>query len=140
MLSQLVYVSSRKSNCTEAEIEKILLACQKNNPHSQTTGVLLYSQNKFIQYLEGDSKHLLNLYDKIKTDGRHEKVMMISYGPIKEKTFPSWHMATKKVSGEEIDFRTDISQEDKKVFKQLLKGGEQEGAKVLSLLKKFFYN
>lgn len=138
MLSQLVYVSSRNNNCSDAEIEKILSTCQKNNPHIQTTGVLLYSQNKFIQYLEGDSKHLLSLFDKIKNDTRHEKVMMISYGPIKEKTFPSWHMATKKVSGEEIDFRTDITIEDKKVFKYLLKGQEQEGSKVLGLLKKFF--
>jgi hypothetical protein len=138
MLSQLVYVSSRKSTCTDTDIEKILSACKKNNPTSDTTGVLLYSQNKFIQYLEGDSKQLLNLYDKIKQDKRHEKVMMISYGPIKEKNFPSWHMATKQVTGEEIDFRTDITQNDRKVFKYILQGEVQEGAKVLSLLKKFF--
>lgn len=47
-------------------------------------------------------------------------------------------MATKKVSGEEIDFRTDISIDDKKIFKQLLNGKEQQGSKVLFLLKKFF--
>ena len=138
MLSQLVYVSTRKNNCSALEIEKILSACKKNNSSTDTTGVLLYSQDKFIQYLEGDSKQLLSLYDKIKKDERHEKVMMISYGPIKEKAFPSWHMATKKVTGEEISFRTDITLEDRKIFKQLLSGQEQQGSKVLLLLKKFF--
>lgn len=138
MLAQLVYVSSRKSNCTEAEIAKILSACEKNNPHVDATGVLLYSKDKFIQYLEGDSRQLLNLFEKIKQDTRHEKVMMISYGPIKEKAFPSWHMATKTVSASEVDFRTDISVDDKKVFNQLLTGKQQEGSKVLVLLKRFF--
>jgi hypothetical protein len=138
MLSQLVYVSNRKPNCTSAEIDKILAACEKNNPTSDTTGVLLYSDNKFIQYLEGEAKELLSLYDKIKLDPRHEKIMMISYGPIKEKAFPSWHMGTKKVSQKDVEFRTDISAGDKKVFKSLLNGDEQNGSKVLTLLKKFF--
>jgi hypothetical protein len=138
MLSQLVYVSSRKSSCTDQEIEKILAACQRNNPHAEATGVLLYSKDKFIQYLEGDAKQLLALYDKIKQDPRHEKVRMISYGPIKEKAFPSWHMATKQLSTAQLDFRTDITPQDKNIFNQLLKGEQQEGDKVLSLLKQFF--
>jgi hypothetical protein len=131
-------VSTRKANCSSQEIENILASCKKNNPSMHATGVLLYSKDKFIQYLEGDSKELLSLYDKIKQDTRHEKVMMVSYGPIKEKSFPSWHMATKQISQNEIEFRTDISGEDKKIFKHLLKGNEQNGSKVLDLLKKFF--
>ncbi|MEQ9165113.1 MAG: BLUF domain-containing protein, partial [Fulvivirga sp.] len=48
MLSQLVYVSNRKPNCTEEEIEKILASCKKNNPPLNITGILLYSDKKFI--------------------------------------------------------------------------------------------
>jgi hypothetical protein len=138
MLAQLVYVSSRKSTCSDQEIEKILSACQKNNPHAEATGVLLYSKDKFIQYLEGDSKQLLALFDKIKQDPRHEQVKMISYGPIQEKAFPSWHMATRQLSKSDLTYKTDISLQDKKIFHQLLKGDQQEGSKVLSLLKRFF--
>jgi hypothetical protein len=138
MLAQLVYVSSRKSICSDQEIEKILSACQKNNPDVEATGVLLYSKDKFIQYLEGESKQLLALFDKIKQDPRHEQVRMISYGPIKDKAFPSWHMASKQLSKSDLEYKTDISLQDKKIFYQLLKGEQQEGAKVLSLLKQFF--
>lgn len=137
MLAQLVYVSSRKDKCTDQEIEKILEACKKNNPKLDITGVLLYSDEKFIQYLEGDSKEILALYDKIKEDDRHERSMVISYAPIQEKSFPSWHMANKKVEND-INYRTDISPSDKKVFNALLTGKEQEGPQVLNLLKKFF--
>jgi hypothetical protein len=138
MLSHLVYVSSRKRNCTDGEIDHILEACKKNNPSLDITGVLLYSPTKFIQYVEGESRQLTTLYEKIKRDSRHEQVRLISYGPIKEKAFPSWHMATKPVSQREFDFRTDINADDKQTFKRLLTGDQQEGSRVLQLLQKFF--
>jgi hypothetical protein len=138
MLSQLVYVSNRKVNCTEEEIGKILASCKKNNPSLQITGVLLYSDTKFIQMVEGDAKVITGLYDKIKLDNRHSNTMMISYGPIKEKSFPSWHMGARKIAGSQVDFKTNITKDDQEVFNSILNGREESGIKVLSLLKKFF--
>lgn len=138
MLSQLVYVSNRKSNCTNEEIEKILASCKKNNPPLNITGVLLFSDTKFIQLVEGDAKVIMALYDKIKKDNRHTSPMMISYNPIKEKSFPSWHMGSRDISKNDIQFKTDISKDDKVVFDSILLGKEENGQKVLNLLKKFF--
>ena len=138
MLAHLAYVSSRKTNCTEEEIENILSSCKKNNPPLNITGVLISSDTKFIQYVEGESSQLMSLYDKIKKDIRHEKVVMISYSPISEKIFPSWHMANRKLSSGGIDFLTDITSDDKKAFDKIMNGKEEEGAKVQSLLLKFF--
>lgn len=138
MLSQLTYVSNRNSNCTDAEIEKILASCKKNNPHLEITGILLYSDSKFIQMVEGESKVILGLYDKIKTDKRHSNCMMISYGAIAEKSFPSWHMGARKLASNEVDFKTDITKEDKDLFSNILNGKEANDSKVLTLLKKFF--
>ena len=63
---------------------------------------------------------------------------MIAYGPIKQKSFPSWHMGSRKIQGSAVDFKTDISAEDKKIFEKILDGREENGMKVLDLLKKFF--
>lgn len=138
MLSQLVYVSNRKSTCTAEEIEKILASCKKNNPALNITGVLLYSDTKFIQLVEGDAKVITTLYDKIKLDARHSNPMMLSYGPIKEKSFPSWHMGSKKMASNDVDFKTDISTEDRAIFNNLLNGMEADGQRILNILKKFF--
>jgi hypothetical protein len=138
MLSQLVYVSNRKPNCTEAEIEKILASCKKNNPGLDITGILLYSDTKFIQMVEGSSKTITELYDKIKLDNRHSNPMMISFSPIKDRAFPSWHMGSKKIKDAEVDFKTSITAEDKNLFNNILNGREENGTKVLGLLKKFF--
>ena len=138
MLSQLVYVSNRKPNCSAEEIEKILESCKKNNAPLDITGVLLYSETKFIQLVEGDAKVILGLYDKIKKDNRHSNPMMISYNAIAAKSFPAWHMAKRDISKTDLEFKTDISGEDKKIFNSMLNGKEESGQKVLNLLKKFF--
>lgn len=138
MLSQLVYVSNRKATCTQEEIDKILASCKKNNPPLDITGVLLYSDTKFIQLVEGDARVIMILYDKIKLDSRHSSPLMLSYGPIKEKAFPSWHMGTKNIGEKEVDFKTTISPEDKALFDNLLNGKEEDGKRILNLLKKFF--
>jgi hypothetical protein len=138
MLAHLAYVSVRKKNCTDEEIEKILASCKVNNAPLNITGVLLYSESKFIQYVEGESTSLMALYDKIKKDARHEKAVMISYSPIQTRIFPSWQMASRKIASEGITFETDISADDREVFKKIMNGTETEGAKVQDILMKFF--
>ncbi|MGK7391266.1 MAG: BLUF domain-containing protein [Candidatus Cyclobacteriaceae bacterium M2_1C_046] len=138
MLSHLVYVSVRKANCTEEEIQKILDSCKKNNKELDITGVLLYSNTHFVQYLEGDYKMIIGLYDKIKEDDRHKNVVMITSGPIKERSFPSWQMGAKKFQENNIEYQTDMSATEKQEFRSILSGEKKEGNKAIDLMKKFF--
>ena len=135
MLTQLIYVSVRKKNCTEDEIQKILASSNKNNGALNLTGVLLYTENKFLQVLEGEQKVVLSLYDNIKNDDRHKNVMMISMHPIQDRDFPSWEMGSKKINEKDYTFLTDISKEDQENFKQLLNGdASKNSVKVISKL------
>jgi len=140
MLAHLAYVSVRKKTCTDQEIEKILTDCKANNGPLNVTGVLLYSDTKFIQYVEGESKTLMTLYDKIKKDIRHEKAVMISYSPIPSRLFPSWQMGSRKVALDDVEFLTDITADDKHVFGKIIDGSETDGTKVRDLMTKFFKN
>ncbi|MDQ3536593.1 MAG: BLUF domain-containing protein [Bacteroidota bacterium] len=138
-LYQLVYTSVRKPGCDDYEIKKILESCKRNNPSKDITGVLLHSENHFIQYLEG-SKDIINLYDSIKEDTRHSRVVLLSYGPLKERVFPAWHMGYKNIPKDKVDFLTDGIYADKKVFESLIKGEKQSGTRAVELLVKFFHN
>ena len=138
MLSQLVYVSVRKPLCTEEEIQKILASCKRNNSDKDITGVLLYSSTHFVQYLEGEYKKILALYDNIKEDDRHKNVVMLGSGPIKERSFPSWQMGAKKFDETNIEYQTDMSPAEQEEFKSILSGNEKEGNRALTLMKKFF--
>ncbi len=139
MLSHLVYVSKRNAHCTDVEIEKILASCHANNGEKDITGVLLYSDKTFVQYLEGGYKEITSLFDKIKEDDRHSKVAMVGYAPIKERLFPSWKMGSKKFNDESVEFISEISSNEAQEFKDVLSGKEQKGTKAMDLLKKFFH-
>ncbi len=138
MLSQLVYISVRSTECTDQEIEKILESSIHNNGKIDITGVLLYSDQKFLQVLEGEYKQIIELYDKIKEDKRHKNVVMLSLGGIKERNFPSWQMGSKKISLDDVDFNTSMTNEDKQEFKAILNGKKEQSQKVIDVIKKFF--
>jgi hypothetical protein len=138
MLSHLIYVSNRAQNCTQAEIEKILESCKKNNFKYDITGVLLYSNTKFVQYIEGEYKEIMGLYDRIKGDPRHTNAVLLTSSPISERSFPSWQMGAKKFDTASIDFKTSVNEGDKIVFESILSGKKAEDNKAIALMKKFF--
>lgn len=135
-LYKLIYSSTRQPTCTSEDIENILESCKRNNPGKNVTGVLLHSNHKFIQYIEGSSEEVIGLYDRIKDDKRHKNVVMLSYAPVSERVFPSWHMGYRNV--DEVKFQSDISDEDKQVFEAMISREKQEDDLGISLLKKFF--
>ena len=137
-LFHLIYSSKRLSECDDSEIEKILQSCEKNNPSKEITGILLHSDKHFVQYLEGSMKEITELYDLIKKDDRHERVVMISLGPIKERNFPSWHMGYKDIRSNTLDFNTQINSEEKSIFKSLINGQKQNENLSINVLVKFF--
>jgi hypothetical protein len=138
MLSHLIYVSNRLQNCTEVEIEKILNSCKKNNSQYDITGVLLYSDTKFVQYIEGEYKEIMGLYDRIKGDKRHSNPVLLTSAPISQRSFPSWQMGAKKFDMASIDFKTNVSDADRKLFEGMLSGKNAEESKAIGLIKKFF--
>ncbi|MDF9798663.1 hypothetical protein OKW21_003926 [Catalinimonas alkaloidigena] len=138
MLAQLVYVSLRAPICTEDEIQKILASCKKNNKEKDVTGVLLYSDTHFLQYLEGDYKNIASLYDTIKLDKRHKHALMVSNAPISKRSFPGWQMGAKKFDKQDIVFQSEMSASERIAFKSLLSGESEDGQLALHLVLKFF--
>jgi len=142
MLIQLIYSSIRPENNSK-DIENILEACKRNNPSLDITGVLLFSETKFIQLVEGPYKEIMALYDKIKTDPRHERCIMLALQPIKERAFPNWSMGFKKLysNNSEYQFLTDLSENENDIFNELLNNFEsKDGHQIAKVLQKFFNN
>lgn len=137
-LNYLIYSSVRNASCTDQQIQNILKSCEKNNPGKSVTGVLVHSQNYFLQFLEGEENDLMNLFNLIKKDDRHSKVILLNKGEIKERMFPSWHMGYKDADKDEMTLITDASSDENEVFNKLLKGGIIDDSKVLKMLSRFY--
>jgi len=138
MLIYLLYTSTRTKKCTQTEIDKILTVCNQHNLAENITGVLLYSENKFVQYLEGEYTILTSLYDKIKEDDRHQKVRLMAVGMIEQRAFPSWHMGNKKLSWQEIDFVTEMTNDEKASFDAIIANETKQGEKIQRVLQALF--
>jgi hypothetical protein len=135
-LYRLVYTSFRKPNCNQQEIENILASCKKNNPARNVTGILMHSNNRFIQYIEGSKEELKSLYDLIKNDARHTSVNERNFEPIKERVFPSWEMGFKDVDG--LQFNTDVSKKDQETFNSIISDEIDFNDTAMRVLQMFF--
>lgn len=136
-LYRLVYTSLRKPECDDAEIQKILDACTRNNPGRAVTGVLLHSDRRFIQYIEGPLKDLEDLFDLIKNDPRHTAVNKRDFQPIDKRLFPSWEMGYKDIT-HKIGFHSNVSSTNKTKFDQIFDEEIDFTNKGMRLLQVFF--
>jgi hypothetical protein len=92
MLVRLLY-ASRASSPTDASVyDSILEQSRVRNPKLGITGILCFSENLFIQVLEGGRDEVCELYNTIVRDGRHQHVRILGFEEIRERRFGNWTM------------------------------------------------
>jgi hypothetical protein len=92
MLVRLLYASRATTPLVESVQDSILEQSRSHNPALGITGILCFSDNVFIQVLEGGRDEVCELYNTIVRDGRHQHVRILSFEEIRERRFGSWTM------------------------------------------------
>jgi hypothetical protein len=92
MLVRLLYASRAAKPQNARNVAAILAECQKNNPRRGITGVLCYSDDIYLQVLEGGRDAVCETFNAIVRDTRHESVRLLSFEEISERRFGSWSM------------------------------------------------
>ncbi|AKP50841.1 BLUF domain-containing protein [Cyclobacterium amurskyense] len=90
---QLNYHSISKPGLNFEELDNILKKANAVNSEKNITGCLIYHNNRFVQILEGEKEDVLNVYNKIKSDKRHNTVTLLWENPVDKRYFPEWNMA-----------------------------------------------
>jgi hypothetical protein len=98
---------------------------------------LIYSDEKFFQYVEGEYQAITILYDKIKLDPRHTDLALLSMGPIKAKSFANWSMGRKKVQPDELEVLWADGSTLAGTLTELTQHNEAVGKKIQDLLARF---
>jgi len=70
-LYTICYISKAAPELKEQDIEELFSYTSKANNKNGVSGILLHSLDNFFQVLEGNEKHLLQLFERIKVDPRH---------------------------------------------------------------------
>ena len=134
-LSSLIYFSERSSTCTEEEIQNILQVSTLNNALFHISGILLYTETHFIQYIEGNYDLLMPLYKKIISDSRHNNVELLDLQLKNERVFPTWAMASKKLD-ESFYFISRLNDGQRALFNGLLYGVVAKSEEMAEVIHK----
>lgn len=96
----LCYVSTACDCLRYEDFKKILESAQTNNNQKQITGMLVYCNNHFFQILEGEKNDVLDTYENILVDSRHDNLIKLQEGFIEKRQFERWEMAFKSYNPE----------------------------------------
>ena len=87
-----IYSSRATASTANADIQSILATSRRNNLARDITGMLLFIAGSFFQVLEGDEQSVIQTYDAISRDARHDRVTQIISEPIARRSFGDWSM------------------------------------------------
>lgn len=93
MLERLVYRSKATHKLGSLHLFNLLLQCRKRNAQLDITGHLLYTEEIFVQCIEGPSASIDVLWQSLQRDERHHSVELLARSTERERRFADWSMA-----------------------------------------------
>lgn len=91
-LVQLVYASRLTPEASGTQLTDIVEVSQRNNAAVGVTGALCFNHSFFLQCLEGGREAVNRTYHRIAGDPRHDELMLLRYGPVRQRSFSDWSM------------------------------------------------
>lgn len=92
-LYEVIYLSTRRDGLTDqVVVDDIVLPSGIKNRRLDITGCLWFSNERFLQILEGPREAVEQVYDAIKADDRHYAIATVSTTPVTHRSFSRWGM------------------------------------------------
>lgn len=91
-LCALAYVSSAVRRMSDAELEALLRGARRFNAGADVSGVLLYHDGSFFQYLEGPPAAVAAAYDRVHVSPLHRGIFELLHAAAPQRHFHGWHM------------------------------------------------
>jgi hypothetical protein len=91
-LVSVVYRSRAVTALSDYELYELIQAAQARNAREAITGLMLYDDGRFYQWLEGPAPNVTRLMNTIATDNRHTEIEILSDKPTTTRQFGDWKM------------------------------------------------
>lgn len=102
-LQAIVYTSSAVWLLKQEEIDHLLERARTRNQKAGVSGLLLYCNGNFMQYIEGRESNLMPIYDIILADRLHHNIFELVNEPVTTREFAGWSMAYSVIESAELD-------------------------------------
>ncbi|MEO1079592.1 MAG: BLUF domain-containing protein [Pseudomonadota bacterium] len=97
----LSYVSTQTQRLGNDDLLHLLHGAREKNARLGITGILLHRDDSFFQILEGGEEEVLQLFKCISKDGRHQRVEIVTEGPVGAREYTDWQMAFIELDGQD---------------------------------------
>lgn len=94
---RIIYFSGATSQFSPEAIIQLAARANDKNSRLGVTGLLLYCHGNFLQVIEGEETVLRELYEVIREDPRHRRVVTVVEETITERDFGNWGMAVRNL-------------------------------------------
>jgi hypothetical protein len=92
-LCHVVYCSRAAASVDDAEVGRIVAAAHRHNPARGITGVLVFGNGVFFQWIEGPRAQIETLMAILHRDARHHDIVTLDQGEeARERLYPDWDM------------------------------------------------
>jgi hypothetical protein len=92
MLCSVVYRSRAVTPLSDYELYELVQTAQVRNAAEQITGLMLYDEGRFYQWLEGPAENVARLMRSIAVDPRHTDVEILVDKAVPARQFGEWRM------------------------------------------------
>lgn len=97
-MKYILYTSTASIYFRPEMLEAMLTGFRKSNHKHGITGMLVYSEGTFMQFIEGKNDTVDRLIKNIIKDKTHHSVMIWENSPSQVRLFSDWSMSFKNVS------------------------------------------
>jgi hypothetical protein len=91
-MSAVVYRSRAVAPLSGQDLQGLMQAAQARNRREAITGVMLYDESHFFQWLEGPVDGIGRIMRSIRSDPRHTQIEVLNDSPAQERSFGDWDM------------------------------------------------
>lgn len=93
LLYNVVYCSRAAVGVDAAAVDRIIATSHRNNPRWGITGMLVFGEDIFFQWVEGPRASVERLMALLRSDARHEQIVILSeLEEARERLFSQWDM------------------------------------------------
>lgn len=109
-LSNLVYRSRAVRDLSAGQLRQLTLSSEERNRRESITGIVVYDDSRFFQWLEGPSDSLGRVMHSIRNDPRHTDIEILSERTSSERAFGAWNMKLAAPSAERAPWGNEVIQ------------------------------
>ena len=118
-ICMLAYRSRAVRPPNEAELAELLRLAQERNHAERITGLLIYDQGYFFQWLEGPEAPLFRIWNSVRRDHRHREIEILREQTLQERFFASWDMRLARRTRDGFDAALTVAKAPEDVLRKL---------------------